>query len=501
MTSQEQPNIVLIMTDQQRADSIAALGASWMQTPNLDRLVNEGVAFTNCFVTSPVCVSSRASVFQGMYPHTTNVYTNFEKWEPTWVQWLADANYHCVNIGKMHINPYDAKGGFHQRFPVENKDRPLFLEQHERAIYDEWDKALKSRNLIKPSRYTRFENDPDAYKSSLGCFTWEVDDDMHPDNFVGNTAQWWLQERKANTPFFLQIGFPGPHPPYDPTAEYLAMYNEVDIPVGEITRAELDAQPEMHQKLRDSMVEFNIDSVAWQENPSVADLLRLRQHYAANVTMIDHQVGAIMDVLEQRNYLDNTVVIFCSDHADALGDHGHIQKWTMYDCVTRVPLIFHAPQHIKTALQNDDLVQLMDIAPTILELAGIGTPDNWEAKPVTSVLINGQWQSGPIRKHVYAELGRDHIQSASELVIMRRGQRFKVVVYPGDDDGEFYDLEADPNELHNLWRLTDYKQQREQAVKEVLEWLALGTFRANRPVIQKAQTPMNINSTLEGTHD
>ena len=148
------PNIVLIMTDQQRADTIGALGSPWMQTPHLDRLVNEGTSFTNCFVTSPVCVSSRASVFLGGYPHTTNVYTNFETWEPNWVQWLANAGYHCVNIGKMHINPYDAKGGFHQRFFVENKDRPLFLEDHERALYDEWDKALKARGLEKPSRYT-----------------------------------------------------------------------------------------------------------------------------------------------------------------------------------------------------------------------------------------------------------------------------------------------------------------------------------------------------------
>ena len=181
------PNIVLIMTDQQRADTIGALGSPWMQTPHLDRLVNEGTSFTNCFVTSPVCVSSRASVFLGGYPHTTNVYTNFETWEPNWVQWLANAGYHCVNIGKMHINPYDAKGGFHQRFFVENKDRPLFLEDHERALYDEWDKALKARGLEKPSRYTRVRDDRDAFLKNLGCFTWETDSDTLQISFAGNT--------------------------------------------------------------------------------------------------------------------------------------------------------------------------------------------------------------------------------------------------------------------------------------------------------------------------
>lgn len=487
------PNIVLIITDQQRADTIQALGATWMQTPNIDRLVNEGTAFTNCFVTSPVCVSSRASVFTGMYPHTTNVYTNFEPWQPTWVQWLADQGYHCVNIGKMHINPYDAKGGFHQRFVVENKDRPLFLEEHERAIYDEWDKALKARGLVKPSRYTRVAADAETFKQALGCFIWETDDDMHPDNFVGNTAIWWLDERKSEAPFFLQIGFPGPHPPYDPTAEALAAYDGVDIPVAMPSAEELAGQPHMHGRLRQSMIDFNVDSVAWRENLSHEEMLRLRRYYAANVTMIDAQVGKIMKVLEQRGYLDDTIVIFCSDHADALGEHGHIQKWTMYDCVTRVPLVFWARDGIGKAAVCPDLVQLMDIAPTILDVAGIGVPRNWEARPLTPMLRNGAWPDGIFRKHVYAELGRDHIQSASELVIMRRGREWKIVVYLGEDEGELYDLRADSGETRNLWNDPRHAVMRDDAVRDVLAWSTLGTFRANRPETPKPQSPMKID--------
>lgn len=486
------PNIVLIITDQQRADSINALGASWMRTPHLDRLVREGTAFSNCFTTSPVCVSSRASLFCGVYPHTTNVYTNFERWQPTWVEWLANAGYHCVNIGKMHINPYDAKGGFHQRFMVENKDRPLFLDEHERAIYDEWDKALKARGLRKPSRYTRADDDPEDYLRALGCFTWEVDDDMHPDNFVGNTAKWWLQERQADAPFFLQIGFPGPHPPYDPTAEHLAAYRDVDIPIERATPSEIAGQPSMHRALRQSMIDFNIDSVAWREDPDQNDLLRLRRHYAANVSMIDQKVGEIVEVLDQRGYLDNTMIVFCSDHADALGDHGHIQKWTMYDCVTRVPLVVWSPDRVQQGTVCPDLVQLMDVAPTILDFAGVATPDTWEARTLTPMVCEGRWPDGGFREHVYAELGRDHIQSASELVVMRRDHNWKIVVYPGEDEGELYDLVADPGETRNLWHDTAHRAYRDKAVTEVLAWMALGAFRANRPKTSKPQAPMTI---------
>ncbi|MBT6414674.1 sulfatase family protein [Candidatus Puniceispirillum sp.] len=495
-TDHQKPNIVLIMTDQQRADTIAELGHPWMQTPNLDRLVKQGTSFTNCFVTSPVCVSSRASVFLGAYPHTTNVYTNFEIWQPNWVNWLAQAGYHCVNIGKMHINPYDAKGGFHQRFFVENKDRPLFLEDHERALYDEWDKALKAHGLEKPSRYTRVRDDRDAFLKNLGCFTWETDDDMHPDNFVGDTAIWWLEDRKADSPFFLQIGFPGPHPPYDPTDDFLALYKDTEFPHRAASQQEVAEQPKMHQQLRQSMVDFNIDSVAWRENLTDEDIQRLHRYYSANVSMIDQKVGQIMDSLDKQGYLDNTIIIFCSDHADALGEHGHIQKWTMYDCVTRVPLVFWAPNWIKQQQQCGDLVQLMDIAPTILNFAGIKTPENWEALALNKMLTDGVWDDADpettLRQYVYAELGRDHIQSGAEYVIMRRDKHWKYVIYPGSEEGELYNLTEDPRELKNLWNEPDLREQRKDAAIEILSWSSLGNFRGHRPPPKKPQVPMKI---------
>ncbi len=492
------PNIVLIMTDQQRADTIGALGSPWAQTPHLDALFRQGCAFTNCFVTSPVCVSSRASLFNGVYPHGTNVYTNFEPWQPNWVGWLAEAGYHCVNIGKMHINPYDAAGGFHQRFVVENKDRPLFLDEHERAFYDEWDKAIRARGEVKPSRYTRVREDPEGFASALGCFEWELDEDLHSDAFVGHTARWWLQERQADTPFFLQIGFPGPHPPYDPPARWLDAYRDLSLPLSPVTEDELAGQPSMHECLRDTMRRFNIDSVAWRSGLGRDDLLRLWRHYLANVSLIDEQVGAILAVLQARGYLDDTLVLFTSDHADALGEHGHIQKWTMYDCVTRVPLICRLPKgrarDAPIASAVDDPVQLMDLAPTILALAGLTVPDNWEARSLLPMLERGAWPQGTFRTHVYAELGRDHIQSAAEHVIMRRDTRFKVVVYPGTGEGELYDLHDDPGETRNLWQSPALLARRDQAVTEILQWSVLGAYRAHRRATPRPQGPMALNT-------
>lgn len=484
------PNIILIMTDQQRADTIGALGAPWMKTPHLDRLATEGAAFTECFVTSPVCVGARASLFTGKYPHGCQVFSNFQPWQPTWVGSLADRGYHCVNIGKMHINPYDAPGGFHQRLIMENKDRPLFLEERDRAIYDEWDKALHARKLVKPSRYNRHASDPEGYKQALGAFTWHLDADMHPDVFIGDTACWWLGDRKNEDPLFLQIGFPGPHPPYDPLPEALAAYSDVDIPLPQISEAELRAQPRAQQMLRDNMIEFNFDSIAWRRDFTAQDLLRLRRHYAANVSMIDEQIGRIMQALDARGYLDNALVIFTSDHADALGDHGHIQKWTMYDTVVRVPLIVWSKNLDILPGTRDELVQMFDIAPTVLESAGVPVPDDFEAKSLWGSL-SAKSDHVP-RDAVYAELARDHIQTGSEFILMRRDRRWKIVVYLDDTEGELYDLASDPAEVHNLWNEASVRDVRDELATQCIRWLARGALAANRRPGRAPQRAMRI---------
>ena len=486
----KRPNIILIMTDQQRADTIGALGAPWMKTPNLDRLAKEGAAYSECFVTSPVCVGARASLFTGKYPHGCQVFSNFQPWQPTWVSTLADHGYHCVNIGKMHINPYDAPGGFHQRLIMENKDRPLFLEERDRAIYDEWDKALHNRKLIKPSRYNRFAADPEGYKKALGAFTWDLDPDMHPDNFIGDTACWWIDDRKNQDPLFLQIGFPGPHPPYDPLPEALAEYADVDIPTPDVSAEEIKAQPGAQQKLRDNMIDFNFDSIAWRRDATKEDYLRLRRHYAANVSMIDLQVGRILKSLDARGYLDNALVIFTSDHADALGDHGHIQKWTMYDSVVRVPLIFWSKNlDIQKGIRKE-LVQMFDIAPTILETAGLPIPEDFEAKSLWGSMA--KLPNYQPRDAVYAELARDHIQNGSEFILMRRDSKWKIVLYLDDAYGELYDLGADPGERNNLWNDEALRSIRDELKIDCLSWLARGSLTANRKSSRAPQKAMKI---------
>ncbi|MCP3690822.1 MAG: sulfatase-like hydrolase/transferase, partial [Planctomycetaceae bacterium] len=238
-------NIIFIITDQQRFDTIRELGFDYMDTPNLDRLVRGGTTFTNCHISAPSCAPSRASLFTGYYPHTTGILKNADPWQHGWIESLADSGYRCVNIGKMHTYPYHTPMGFHERYVVENKDR--YLE--ERYYFDEWDKALHARGQVKQQRelYRQRED----YKDCLGAFLWEQDADMQSDNFVGDMATWWIDTKpRPDQPLFLQIGFPGPHPPYDPTPEEAEKYMSRDLPLMEVTDEEKESQPRAFKVLR-----------------------------------------------------------------------------------------------------------------------------------------------------------------------------------------------------------------------------------------------------------
>jgi arylsulfatase A-like enzyme len=459
MTSQ--PDIIFIMTDQQRYDTIRALGASHMDTPNIDRLVETGVSFTQCHVTAPSCVPCRASIFTGYYPHTTGVLANGQPWSRTWVSSLADAGYYCVNVGKMHTIPYDAKAGFHERFVVENKDR--YLEG--RWFFDEWDKALAAHGLKKQQR-EQYRQRPD-YKDRLGSFTWDLPAPLHSDNFVGDTACWWLRTKPVEKPLFMVIGFPGPHPPYDPTPDMAEKYMDREVPLPDVTEDELADLPPPWVEKRVHDVEVDHDSVSWKLSPTRDELHRMRAYYYANVEMIDAQVGRIIDALEARGNLDNTIIIFTSDHGDNLGDHGLVQKWAPYEQVTRVPLIVSSPGRFDGGRSVDAMVQLFDIGPTILEWASLSAPEHFEAQSLNPSLL-GEPFAG--RDHVFCEQAGDGNMTGATYLTMIRSRTHKLVHFQGQPLGQLFDLQSDPMERRNLWDEPTMRDTRDELLRRMLEF-------------------------------
>lgn len=459
--AKDRPNIVFIITDQQRFDTIRAHGYDYMDTPNLDRLVEEGISFDQCYVTAASCAPARASLFKGYFPHTTGILKNADRWRRSWIELLNDAGYHCTNVGKMHTWPFETELGFDERYVVENKDR--YLEG--RYYFDEWDKALRFRGLVKQQREL-YRKLPD-YRQRLGAFEWELPEDTHPDTFVGDMALWWINSFPKTEPLFLEIGFPGPHPPYDPVPRYAEPYLQKDLPLMEVTKDELDGQPPPFKALRVHNNKVDHDSVVLDLEPTHEQRHRQRAYYLANVTMIDEKVGQIMEALEENGYLENTLVIFTSDHGDCLTDHGHSQKWTMYDLITRIPLIVWAPNRFQGGKTVDSLCQQMDLGPTILELAGVQVPPTLEAITMLPALEGEDWAG---RNYVYAEQAKDGILTDTKFMTMVRNRDWKLVHFLDEPWGQLFDLNNDPDEVKNLWNDAESGKKKQDLLAVLREW-------------------------------
>lgn len=456
------PNIIFVMTDQQRHDTIGAAGFEHMITPNLDRMVREGTCFTHMFATSPSCAPSRASVFTGLYPHTNGVYRNDERWTHTWVRQMAQAGYRCVNVGKMHTSPFEDSFGFHERHVVENKDRassrlPFYL--------DNWDKALWARGYEKPSRVTHRRMAD--YRERLGAYTWDLPAELHPDNFVPQMAMMWLDLYRGESPFFLQIGIPGPHPPYDPTQDFLDLYADRELPEPIRDRAAMDAEPAPMKQLREQHQTVDHDSVVHLAEPTSEQTRRQRQHYFANVSMIDAQMGKLIETLQRNGQLDNTIIIYTSDHGDSLNDHGHSQKWSMYEQSVRVPGIVWSPGRVQAGRTVDDLVSLFDLGPTVLDLAGVEKPRWMEAQSLVGYLDGGDVMP---RDYVYSEHAGDRILEGTQFMTMIRSAHWKLVHFIDCDEGQLFDMREDAREVHNLWDDPALQAIKQQLLNEMLAW-------------------------------
>ncbi len=461
--TQSQPNIIFIITDQQRYDTVGALGFPFMDTPILDRLVREGTAFTQCHVAGASCAPARGALFTGYYPHTTGILKNGDLWRHTWLEHFQAAGYHTVNIGKMHTEPMNTPAGFHERYNVENKERVRPVPGVNRDYLDEWDRAMGLRGHTRPDRH--YYTTLPEFETALGAFDWPLPPELHPDVFVGDLGLWWLRRIPQRQPLFLQIGFPGPHPPYDPWAEEVQAYMDKDLPVRAVTSAEMDRQPPPIQDLRDLHVELAPDSTAHRPDASVDDRKRQRAYYLANQTMIDRKIGEILAALKEKGYLDNAVVVFTSDHGDCMGDHGLSQKWSSYDQVTRVPLVLWGPGRVPAGRSVDALVQQQDVVPWLMQLAGIEAPETLEAESLAPAL-SGDFAG---RESVYCEQAQDRFMT-NALMTMVRTADWKLVHFLGEDYGQLFDLRDDPAEENDRWSDPAAAGAKAELLDRLHEW-------------------------------
>ncbi len=454
----QKPNILLLMTDQQRWDAMGCSGG-WVQTPNLDRIATEGVRFTNCVTTSPVCVPARLSLATGLYPHNTGVWNNqkhkMAPETPTWMQAVRDAGYRTSLFGKTHLhtNTGDLRKREHlmHAYGLDDineiggprasmKCLSYMTEMWEekglwKAYRDDYNERFKTKpHIVRPTPLG-LENDADVY--------------------VGQQAKQYLKNYDRQEPWCCWVSFGGPHEPWDSPEPYASMYNPNDMPPP-IPRPDVGDRP---SGSLDKLMQNKKKSPKFQKG----DIAKMRADYAGNVTLIDTQIGEILDTIEQRDELENTVIVFCSDHGEMNGDYGLIYKSNLLNGAVRIPLLVRTPETLKNAVPKricQSPVEWIDIGPTLVELAGGEIKHRQFGKSLSPVLDNTE---ATHREFAISEISRE---------VMLLNQEWKVVLNREGTPYLLFNVHDDPKETNNLVGLPKMKQIEKQLNSQISEFLS-----------------------------
>ncbi|HEY0828027.1 MAG TPA: sulfatase-like hydrolase/transferase [Bacilli bacterium] len=443
------PNILWICTDQQRFDTLGCYGNMRVKTPHLDRLAERGILFENAFCQSTVCTPSRASFLTGRYPRTTRCRQNGQNIpedEVLATRLLADAGYACGLAGKLHISACDPRVAPSGERRINDGYKQFHWSHHPEGSWptNEYIQWLSSRGKeykplpIADSRFV--QTGPEGRDHQT---TW----------CAGKAIQFIEANQHFEEPWLFSVNMFDPHHPFDPPTDYLQRYLDLleDIPLPNYEEGELENKS-FFQRFDHKGAYGNPNFYPFAEM-SDADHRVVRAAYWAMVDLVDEQVGRMVEALERTYQLDNTMIIFMSDHGEMLGDHGIYLKGSyFYEPSVHVPLIISYPGAFGGNRRVTDLVELVDLAPTLLEAAGLPIYPGMQGKPLTS-LLNGVKGSAAHRSDVYCE----HYNASSKqdgiggFATMVRTVGYKLVVYHRSGDGELYDLESDPRETNNLW--------------------------------------------------
>ncbi len=465
------PNVLFIMADQFRTKTMTGLGDG-IETPNIDRIREQAVFFSDAACTSPLCTPSRASLATGKMPHLCGVMVhdaNLPLDQVTYYQLLRRSGYRVAVAGKTDLHKMDRSLGETSPMPVayelgftdprwetEGKMNAAYFDlevdgkiervvRHYNRKTKDFDDDAKYGEMIPWGPYQRhlLAKDPEKLRALAKDYItkifsgkpYEVHASVLPeedflDNFIGDRACDWLREIDDEAPWHFFVSFAGPHDPWDPPKEELERLGDKIYPT--TPSDNMAGKPDWvvkrahHQS--DGMTE--------------ADLNNVKKHYDGAVQAIDRQIGRMLDILEERGLADNTIVIFAADHGELMGEHGLFEKDAMYEGCLRVPLLIHLPG-MKDAKEVRVQASLHDLAPTILDLCQAPydpyAMDAISLVPALEAIAHGE-EPKPVRVYQEAELLPTRMMCDG---------RYKWIRNMNDAD-ELYDLTEDPDELHNV---------------------------------------------------
>lgn len=437
------PNILLIITDQQRFDALGVI-SDWVSTPSMDRLAREGITFTRTYTNSPACVPARISLATGRYPHHTGVWSNeshtLDPAAPTWMRAVRDAGYATSVFGKTHLHPHsgDLRDREHLLHAygldtVNEIPGPRALISTRCHLTDLWLEA-GVLDIYRDDIRDRIRTEPWVVRPS------PLPLELYPDVYVGRMARDYLQAYDGDQPWMCWVGFSGPHEPWDAPGDYGDMFDPADMPPA------LEESGEGFERPRGKLDHKR--RISFEEK----EVARLRADYAGSLKLLDDEIGKILDVVEARGELDNTVVAVVSDHGEMNGDFGLLFKQNFLDPAIRVPFILRLPDGPR-GRRVDRPVELMDLGATLVEIAGGEPLPGGHGRSVLPSAADKKDKLHRPRRTAFAEF-------SGELMIATRS--WKMAVNQNGRTYLLFDLEADPRETRNLAGDPDHAQETER---------------------------------------
>jgi len=467
------PNVLFVTADQLRADALGCYGNGAIQTPVIDRLAERGVRFERMFAAYPVCAPNRASIVTGRYPTVHRLRANgmrLPECELTLMEALRQAGYATYGVGKMHFGPqwaYPADGSPimdpdpstainpqppESVFPWYGFDHVWLTEDHRigpygdylaRHGYDVWDE-------LHSASYPQHATEASAFPEEHHQTTWITD-----------RAIDYLGQHPAERPFFLWVSYVHPHHPFNPPVPYDAIYSPEEMLLPVWDEGEVARWPEAYRRKYHALGGGH--EAIGMDRLTDADWQRIKAYYYGMISLIDKNVGRLLDTLERQGRLEDTIVVFTADHGENLGDHHLLFKGTTYDPVTRVPFIVVQPGNQAADETREALCSSIDIMPTLLDLVGVPCPEPCPVQGTSLVPA----MCDPERRIRDALL----IENAG----IRRSVRTQGVLltwHGPDTQGELYDLGADPDCLHNLWGLPEARERQEALLQRLIQLMA-----------------------------
>jgi arylsulfatase A-like enzyme len=479
-SSMRRPNVLFLFSDQHQAGVTGYAGSANVRTPHLDRLAAEGMRFDRAYCQDGVCLPSRSSIFTSQYSRTLGLLAN-EDWNHVQPETISrhtplqrafrNAGYYTFTTGKRHLMPaldgdWDYTAGDILCKPSDKWCR----EPYDNLNYWDW---IKTEGHLPQARADFAVEMGPAYggkRQPLACAISQLPPGLTMEGFAaGQTVQFLKSAQAKKQPFFAWSTFYRPHQPYTPLQEYAGKVDYAGLELPATIWQDPDQLPPTLCQGRKSK------GLCWDlGETNEAMYRRYIGYYSALVSEIDDHIGAILDTLDQQGLAENTIVVYSSDHGDFVGGHGMVEKFcwghNVYEETLRVPLIFRWPGKINNGVGRQDLVELVDIYPTLLSLCGINTP-------ASGIQPAGRDISPTLTRQ--APVGRPYVISENIFQASVITDGFKYAQWlncPGPRNNfqkwgnMFFERSTDPGEAHNLIAEAAYAEQREKMAGYLREW-------------------------------